>query len=64
MVHHSLVCMFNISHGKKIKKKKDLQEGEAKGKLKSYMVKDGERRNIPSARIRQQQFPMLGQEIR
>lgn len=56
--------MFNISHGKKIKKKKDLQEGEAKGKLKSYMVKDGERRNIPSARIRQQQFPMLGQEIR
>lgn len=50
---------------KKIKKKKkDLQEGEAKGKLKSYMVKDGERRNIPSARIRQQQFPMLGQEIR
>lgn len=53
MVHHSLVGMFNSSHKKKKKKEDDLQEGEAKGKLKSYMVKDGDRRNIPSARIRQ-----------
>ena len=27
-----------------------MQEGDRKGKLKPYMVKDGDRRNIKSAR--------------
>lgn len=42
-----------------------MQKGEAKGKLTQVIHgKDGDRRNIKSARNTPQQFAMLGQEIR
>lgn len=42
-----------------------MQKGEAKGKLTQVIHgKDGDRRNSKSARNTQQQFAVLGQEIR
>lgn len=41
-----------------------MQEGEVNGKVKSHTVKSQYRRDIKSVRNIQEQFLMLGQEIR
>lgn len=41
-----------------------MQEGEVNGKVKSHTVRSQYRREIKSVRNRQEQFLLLGQEIR